>query len=104
MDIKSSVEQLLDEVWNGSNSLLSLANSKAGIDLDLKTEVGTITQPLTRLQHLRDAQPATVTTVIHENAPEVGEAYEAVTDVSEMVDLDDSRELVDLAQEIRSLL
>jgi hypothetical protein len=59
---------------------------------------------LTRLQHLRDEQPATVTTVIHENAPEVGEAYEAVTDVSEMVDLDDSRELVDLAQEIRSLL
>jgi hypothetical protein len=101
MDVKSSVVYLLDEVRSLSNALLSLAKSETGSRVDLKNDVEPIRKSLIELRGMRATYPAEVTKVIQDNAPNVGEAYEAVMDVSDMVDAGRQREITDLALEIR---
>ena len=99
-----SVEHLLSELWSKSNTLVDLTSSKARIKLDLKNELETVRNPLVQLQRLRALHPAKVTAFIRQYAPEVGEVYETVMDVSAQVDACNQADVIDLAREIRGLL
>ena len=99
-----SVEHLLSELWSRSNTLVDLTSSKARIKLDLKNELETVRNPLVQLQRLRALHPAKVTAFIRQYAPEVGEVYETVMDVSAQVDACNQADVIDLAREIRGLL
>jgi hypothetical protein len=103
-DIGSSVEECLGELRNRSNALFILATSKARSPLNLENELGTIREPLIQLQGVRDRHPAEVMVVIHQCAVEVGETYETVMDVSDLVDACNRPEVINLALEIRTLL
>jgi hypothetical protein len=104
MDLRSSVKHLLGELQSRSNALLSIWRSPSAIRPDLEMELEAIRKPLIELRDMRAAYPAEARAVIHEYAPEVGEAYEAVSDVSEMVEPVNQRAFADLAADIRSLL
>jgi hypothetical protein len=95
MDLRSSVKHLLGELQSRSNALLSIWQSPSAIGPDLEMELEAIRKPLIELRDMRAAYPAEVRNVIYKYAPEVGEAYEAVSYVGELVEPANQRELAD---------
>jgi hypothetical protein len=103
-ELKSSIEQSLGKLVSRSNTLVLGSESGVPSDLNLEQQLGPVREPLLELLDLRRRYPSESITIFREYAIEVGETYEAITDLGDRVDACNRFQVIDLALEIRSLL
>jgi hypothetical protein len=103
-DVEPSIKHLLGQIRSESNALLHPADAKGSVGLGLKIGIAKLRGLFVELRNIREAWPAEAANLMHQNAVEAGEAYEAVTDVIDLVDPESKLELINLALDIRDLL